>query len=583
MTSPVAGSSGAARSRAVLVLALVLLLSVATIATITLLQFRSDSSRDAELKLAGVNAALSRLQSDPYAALAIVGGSPARAKALVNADERAISTALSELQREGPPPALRTARGPLRANFAAIEQILPISASPTFATTLDPKFFPLVKSAATTSGGARRQLTRAGDEYRERSERQQIQATAGSVSTILVLFIAFALVFRRAFRARSIAEHLAAENARLAAENRHEARTDALTGLRNRRALIDDLEEQSPATGERVLALFDLDGFKHYNDTFGHPAGDGLLARLSERLQLSVASEGTAYRMGGDEFCVLATVDDVTAADLVRRAAEALSEVGDAFSIGCSYGTASIPREATSPAEALHLADQRMYEHKAGRASASRQSSDVLLKVLSERNFDLREHGTGVAALAIRTAERLGLPDSEVKRIGLGAELHDVGKTAIPDAILHKPAPLDDREWKFMRQHTAIGERILLAAPSLAPTAELVRSSHESYDGSGYPDRLRAQAIPLGSRIISVCDAYDAMLSDRAYRSAMSTDDAIAELQRCAGTQFDPVVVTVFCEIMEEDRDPADRTTPARTCFAGAPLASSAAEASPSG
>jgi HD-GYP domain-containing protein (c-di-GMP phosphodiesterase class II) len=151
------------------------------------------------------------------------------------------------------------------------------------------------------------------------------------------------------------------------------------------------------------------------------------------------------------------------------------------------------------------------------------------------------------------TAERLGLPASEVKRIGLAAELHDVGKTAIPDAILNKPGPLDTSEWEFMRQHTVIGERILLAAPSLAPTAELVRASHEAFDGSGYPDGLCGEAIPLGSRIIAACDAFDAMISERAYRAGMSVEDAIAELRRCAGTQFDPHVVDEFCAVTEDE------------------------------
>ena len=145
-----------------------------------------------------------------------------------------------------------------------------------------------------------------------------------------------------------------------------------------------------------------------------------------------------------------------------------------------------------TPAEALGLADQRLYEHKAGRSTATRQSTDVLLKVLSERNTELREHLDGVASLATRIAERLGLPLHEVKRIALGAELHDIGKTAIPDAILNKPGPLDDDEWSFMHRHTLIGERILLAAPSLAPTAELVRASHEALRRDGLSGRADA-------------------------------------------------------------------------------------------
>ncbi|MEA2146882.1 MAG: hypothetical protein QOG59_2469, partial [Solirubrobacteraceae bacterium] len=183
---------------------------------------------------------------------------------------------------------------------------------------------------------------------------------------------------------------------------------------------------------------------------------------------------------------------------------------------------------------------------------ASRQSGDVLLKVLSERNADLRQHVDGVAGLAERTAERLGLDTAEVRRIGLAAELHDIGKTAIPDAILHKPGPLDEHEWEFMRRHTLIGERILLAAPSLAPTAGLVRSTHEWFDGGGYPDGLQGDEIPLGASIIAVCDAYDAMVSERPYCTARESGAALAELRDCAGTQFNPAVVEVFCALAAE-------------------------------
>jgi diguanylate cyclase (GGDEF)-like protein len=444
----------------------------------------------------------------------------------------------------------------VRVNVAASNELLPLTTAPTFPDTLDKRFFPLLKTTSASSAEAQRLLVKAGREYRARAAQQQTQAMLGSTVAILLLFCAFALVSRRSYRARSAAERLAAENARFALGHRNEARTDALTGLRNRRALIDDLAIAIPAADSRrelVVALFDLDGFKHYNDTFGHPAGDRLLARLGGRLQSAVAGAGSAYRMGGDEFCVLAPADDPRGVSpLIQLAADALSEMGDAFHIGCSYGSALIPAEAASQDEALRLADQRMYQDKACRSSASRQSSDVLLKVLSERNADLRAHLTGVAMLATRVAERLGLPDHEAKRIGLAAELHDVGKTAIPDAILNKPGLLDEQEWDFMRRHTVIGERILLAAPSLAPTAELVRSSHEAFDGTGYPDKLRGEEIPLGARIIAVCDAFDAMTSTRAYRGARSAGDAFAELRRCAGTQFDPDVVEVFCALVED-------------------------------
>jgi two-component system cell cycle response regulator len=355
------------------------------------------------------------------------------------------------------------------------------------------------------------------------------------------------------------------ENVAMLRASRDEAMTDALTGLGNRRALsaaIDDMgnvaEGAEPAerlAGETsfVLALFDLDGFKHYNDTFGHPAGDALLVRLGGNLAACLAGRGSAFRMGGDEFCVLIEPGSDEPEQLVRSAAAALSEAGDGFSIGCSYGSILLPDEATDPAEALRIADQRMYAQKhAGRMSAGRQSKDVLLRALTERSPDLGGHLSSVAELAERTARRLGLPAEEVERIRHAGELHDAGKVAIPEAILAKPGPLTADEWAFVRRHPLIGERIVRSAPSLSRVAELVRSTHERFDGAGYPDRLRADAIPLGSRIVAVCDAFDAMTSGRPYAAARTPPEALDELRRCAGTQFDPAVVETFRAVVAE-------------------------------
>jgi len=302
--------------------------------------------------------------------------------------------------------------------------------------------------------------------------------------------------------------------------------------------------------------LFDLDGFKHYNDSFGHPAGDSLLQRLGKRLESKLGANAAAYRMGGDEFCALLAATPDSVHDRVCEAAGALSESGEGFVIGCSYGAVVLPVEANDPQAALRLADQRMYAQKrGGRASASRQSGDVLLCALAERNPDLRTHLHDVAELAADTARSFDLPPEEVEQIRQAAELHDVGKMAIPDAILDKPAPLDDSEWEFIRRHTLIGERIINAAPALYRVASLVRSSHENFDGTGYPDRLTCEEIPLGARIIAVCDAFDAMTTDRAYRKAMSERAAIEELRRCAGSQFDPLVVDRFCHALQRSRD----------------------------
>jgi two-component system cell cycle response regulator len=349
------------------------------------------------------------------------------------------------------------------------------------------------------------------------------------------------------------------DNAAMLEATRREALTDALTGLGNRRALTQDLERSLAGAGEAdpvVLVLFDLDGFKHYNDCYGHPAGDDLLVRLGGNLARRVEGHGRAYRMGGDEFCALLHPRLARPEAVAAEAAAALHERGEGFDIGSSHGFVVAPVEVRDPAEALRLADQRMYAQKhGGRRSAGSQSRDVLLRALAERNPDLGEHLSTVAELAVAVARKLGLSPVEVEQVRHAADLHDVGKVAIPDAILDKPGPLDDEEWVFMRRHTVIGERIVAAAPSLREVATLVRASHERHDGGGYPDGLAGEDVPLGARIVAVCDSFDAMVADRPYRAALPHDVALAELERCAGTQFDPVVVAAFREALAELAD----------------------------
>jgi diguanylate cyclase (GGDEF)-like protein len=338
-----------------------------------------------------------------------------------------------------------------------------------------------------------------------------------------------------------------------------QASTDPLTGLGNRRKLFADLERRvkmADAEAPVVLTLFDLNGFKNYNDSFGHPAGDALLLRLGRALSEAAGLfAGSAYRPGGDEFCVIASATRQHAME--EAACAALSEQGEGFAISSAFGSVVIPRDTGDVAEALRLADVTMYGQKhSGRATAGRQSSDVLLRALAERHPDLGDHQDSVAALAGEVGERIGIEGEELRQLRHAAALHDIGKVAIPDAILAKPTSLTEEEWGFMRRHTLIGERIVAAAPALGHAARLVRSSHESWDGSGYPDALAGVEIPVGSRIIAVCDAFDAMISDRPYSTPKTADAALAELRRCSGTQFDPAVVDGFEQVLADRAGP---------------------------
>jgi HD-GYP domain-containing protein (c-di-GMP phosphodiesterase class II) len=265
-------------------------------------------------------------------------------------------------------------------------------------------------------------------------------------------------------------------------------------------------------------------------------------------MRQALDGRGTAYRMGGDEFCLLAPIDGSRADEVLAAAERGLTEHGEGFAITCSHGSVVIPTETSDIDQALRLADQRMYARKnSGRASASRQTTDVLIKALAERRPEIGDHLDAVTELTGLVGRELGLPPQEMATLLQAASLHDIGKVAVPDEILTRPGPLTDDEWAFIQQHTIVGERILAVAPALVDAARLVRASHERYDGMGYPDGLEGDEIPLGARIICVCDAFHAMTSSRPYRTTpLSEEAALTELSAQAGTQFDTEVVDAF-------------------------------------
>jgi diguanylate cyclase (GGDEF)-like protein len=346
------------------------------------------------------------------------------------------------------------------------------------------------------------------------------------------------------------------ENLRMLRSSAQEATTDSLSGLCNRRRLMSDLDDACARAQRGVAAtliFFDLNGFKRYNDTFGHAAGDALLARIGASLRTELGDLGTAYRLGGDEFCVLIEEPLRIEDPLIARLAGALIERGHGFTVDVSMGLASIPDDARTPSALLQLADERMYADK--RRASLAQTRDVLLALLDERAPRMREEAATVITLARAVASELEIGADELDTVLRAAELRDIGKLAIPDKILNKSGPLDPNEWEFMRQHPAIGERILCAAPPLVPVARIVRAVHERWDGSGYPDGRAGESIPRGARIIAACDAYNAITADRANEPARSRQAAMDELRDRAGGQLDPEVVHALCRAVESAED----------------------------
>jgi diguanylate cyclase (GGDEF)-like protein/putative nucleotidyltransferase with HDIG domain len=346
--------------------------------------------------------------------------------------------------------------------------------------------------------------------------------------------------------------------------------TDPLTGLGNHRhfheRLARELEHAIRYEKPLALCLVDVDDFKRINDRFGHPAGDRVLSQVAGRLRQS----GEAFRLGGDEFAVLLPgyeeSEALTAAESIIDRIGTL-DFGHMGAITVSAGIALAPVHATERDELVQLVDSALYWAKeygknqariyrpdvvelaelrrlatAGDRAARLHAAASLARAVDARDVYTGSHSQRVAQLAVRIATRIGLPREELEFTRLAASLHDLGKLALPEDLLRKPAPLTEPERVVLQRHAEIGFR-MLESLGIDPVAEQVLHHHERWDGTGYPDRLAGAEIPLGARIIFVADAYDAMTSDRIYRHRRSEREALAEIMRCAGTQFDPTVV----------------------------------------
>lgn len=343
--------------------------------------------------------------------------------------------------------------------------------------------------------------------------------------------------------------------------------SDQVTGLQTRRQLKADIRAALATPDERlVLVLLELDGLQAYNDRFGYAAGDEVLRRFAQSLVDTVVPlGGSAYRSDGSRLAVLVPAGERQLGEIVLAVTASLREQdGDAVIAHC-YGDVAIPEEAVDAELAFRIASQRLAAHKKRQhRSARRQAHAVLKAVLVARDPEAANHLRVVAYRAISLARRLGVGSEEIDDIALAAELQKIGMLAVPEQVRDSAMPLDEAAAQMVRNHTVEGERIIGAAPGLAAVARLVRSSSEHFDGSGAPDGLTGETIPLGARIIAVSVAFSAMISPRPYRPGMSVEDAFAELLRCAGTQFDPKVVNALAADLAEEAVPAP-PTPAST------------------
>ena len=298
-----------------------------------------------------------------------------------------------------------------------------------------------------------------------------------------------------------------------------------------------DLEEAIEGGRPHAFSLFDLDGFKAYNDSFGHPAGDALLCRLGENLAAAVQPSGSAYRLGGDEFCVLAPIEGPSGDGVVAVGSAALSEAGKAFSISSSSGSVLLPEEADDPSTALLLADRRMYGQKrpALRTRPSARPATCCC------GFCASASPTSTSTCAASPASRCCSPATPASRgrswtwWRARPSCTTSARSRSPSSVLRKRGALTAVELRADPQAHPDRRAHPLRGARDGAGRRLVRSSHERWDGDGYPDRLAGEEIPLGARIIAVCDAFDAMVSRKPYRRSLDSPQALDELRRCAG------------------------------------------------
>lgn len=329
---------------------------------------------------------------------------------------------------------------------------------------------------------------------------------------------------------------------------------DAITNLYNRHYFQKVISELDPNKTKITIISLDVNGLKVINDTFGHDMGDKLIIHVAKILKENFKENSYIFRMGGDEFTIiLIDVDRNHAQRKMEKIIKSFNK--DKFmqmTIFVSYGISSNENQE-SIAELLKSSEEEMYKQKLYEFNSHRSEFiKSILKSLHEKNPYAEEHSQRVSIICEEIGKKLGLRLDEINLLRLISQLHDIGKITIDEAILNKPGKLTDEEWSIIKRHPEIGYRIISTSPEYQEIAYDILSHHERYDGKGYPQGLKGDEIPLRARIVAIADAYDAMTSNRPYRKALTKDEAIHEIMKASGTQFDPALVEIFLDVLHD-------------------------------
>lgn len=349
------------------------------------------------------------------------------------------------------------------------------------------------------------------------------------------------------------------EQRRQEAKIKYASYHDSLTELYNRSFMekeINDFDckENLPIS----VIMIDLNGLKLVNDTYGHLAGDNLLQKMAAILKNSCRNSDIVVRWGGDEFVILLpktkqkNLEEVISRINTKLADNYLLEAGSKIPLSAAIGSAIKSEVYQNIFDILDQAEEIMYKNKLTESKSVKSNIvNSLLRTLSEKSQETGQHSTRMAKLATKIAKKMQLSTIEINKLILIAKLHDIGKTVIPESILNKKTELTEEEWRIIRNHPAVGHRILNATEEFSHISGEVLSHHEFWDGSGYPRGLKGEEIPLLARIIAIVDAYDVMTNKQSYKAPLSKSAALAEIESCSGSQFDPELVELFIKIMK--------------------------------